>query len=78
MRLANSHAGMPPWIDDPAGHWVTVEECAKVWNKHPNTIRNWCNNGFFPELGHPVYRDPSGIWYIRLTQASHSSQHETT
>lgn len=60
---------VPPWLLDPASKssWLTVGECALLWNKHRNTIREWCETGFFSTINVPTYRDPSGRWYIRTS-----------
>ena len=57
---------VPPWVLDPSSQWVTVGEFARQWNKHRNTIRRWCESGFFLTIGISTYCDPRGTWYIRL------------
>jgi hypothetical protein len=58
---------VPPWVLDPGSRWLTVGETATLWNKHRDTIRRWCETGFFSTLNIPTYRDPRGEWYIRAT-----------
>jgi hypothetical protein len=60
-------APLPPWIIDPSSRWLTVGDAAILWNKHRNTIRLWCESGFFSSLNIPTYRDPRGRWFIRAT-----------
>jgi len=60
-------APVPPWVLDPSTRWLTVGDAAILWNKHRNTIREWCESGFFSTLNVPTYRDPHGRWYIRAT-----------
>ena len=58
---------LPPWYDKPTEQWVTVGEFATLWNKHRNTIRQWCESGFLLSIGFSTYQDIRGIWYIRLS-----------
>jgi hypothetical protein len=57
----------PPWTRHSNSKWVTVNEFAKEWNKHRNTIRRWCESGFLSTLGIATYCDPRGCWFIRVS-----------
>ena len=63
--VPESTAVLPPWVLDPGSRWLSVDDTARLWNKHRNTIRKWCETGFFATLNVPTYRDPSGRWFIR-------------
>ena len=66
IPLTSASAPIPPWVLNPGTRWVTVGEFAYEWNKHRNTIREWCETGYLSSLGIPTYRDPRGYWFIRI------------
>jgi hypothetical protein len=54
---------------EPKENWMTTEDAARHYGKTSQTIRNWCEDGFFLSLGVRLYRDPKNRWHIRLPDA---------
>lgn len=55
---------------NPFNHWLTVNECAALYQRNPSTILRWCRNGTFSYFSSQVLQIRSGpcrSYYIRQT-----------
>lgn len=46
--------------------WMPISVVAKEYNRHPESIRRWCENGFLIELGFTIRRDETGHWIVGI------------
>ena len=53
---------------DPQNHWLTVSECAALYDRSMRTIWHWVQNGTFQQFGASVIEVRHGRsrrWYVR-------------
>ena len=46
--------------------WLSLTNFARRMNKHPETVRKWCESGFVVELGYFLRKDCTGHWFIGI------------
>lgn len=50
---------------DWKNHWLTINEYARVANRHVRTVRYWCETGTLRAFNIPHFRDRRGKWWIQ-------------
>jgi hypothetical protein len=55
---------MIPSLQDPDLVWLPISTVAEIYNRHPESIRRWCVNGFMIELGYMLRQDETGHWIV--------------
>ena len=58
----------PPWILEPASHWVTVKEFAHLYRRSVRRIQEMCRDGEIIVFQVATYQDHQRRWWIRLPE----------
>jgi hypothetical protein len=65
----NAKRRIPPYVKNP-DEWVDLRQAAVSFKKSVNTVRRWCTDGTFADIGVETCHDPGGYWKVRLNSKS--------